>query len=459
MRQSRRALLATAGAACLAGCTGVMGSDESDTDTPDGETEPGTATDSGPGGNPGTTTPDTSGPGTGTEAPGTDAGPGTGTATGTPTETGPTELGSQLEGFEDLEYWYTLSDQGSIEATGDGAYRGPQSLRLRASGDDEFAGAFTAFSEPRNVSGKNLSLAVKVDAPQIAKLSVALLAPDRGNMVRMTRTFPGPQGAWVRSDMGVTTVRGDPDLSSVQEIRLVARRRDQNADEIDVTVDDIRLVDAPDTGYVTFTFDDTHESHYNRAFPMMEEYGFAGVEGVISDAVYRGDRLDVGNMREMADAGWDMASHPKVGSTLLTEYSERRQRQIIRDNKQFLEQKGFRDGARHFLTPKNMVGPTTMELVSEFHESLYTFGGMPNGRPPTTNYYNSRITAANNDTIREYVDNAARFGQHLVLNSHAIGSGGGDLAEDDFRAILDYVDQAEVEVVTCSDVLELQSQG
>jgi len=436
----------------LAGCAGVTGSNESETDTPGDGSD--SSTD-------GTDTPsDGTGGGSTTDAPdGTDTDSGTDTGTGSQGGSASlTDAGKQFEGFENLEYWFTLSNQGSIEAVSEGAYRGSQSLRLQAGGDDAFAGAFTSFSEPRDFSGKNLSLAAKVEKPSIAKLSVALLAPDKNNMVRMTRTFPGPDGEWVRSDMGVTDVRGDPDLSAVQEVRLVARRRDQDDDTIDLTVDDMRLVDAPETGYVTLTFDDTHDSHYKTAFPMMEEYGFKGVEGVISDAVYRGDRLDVGMMQEMSKAGWDMASHPYVGSKLLTEYSEAKQRSIIEGNKQFLDQKGFEEGARHFLTPKNMIGPATKRIVEDVHESLYTFGGMPNGLPKTTSYYNSRITAANNDTIREYIDYAAEYGQHLVLNHHAIGTGSGQLPEDDFAALLEYIDGADVEVVTCSDVLAMQAQ-
>lgn len=452
MRQSRRAFLATAGAVGFAGCTGVTGSNDS-TDTPEGSDE----TDGGATGTPsGTTASGGAGSGTGTAADPAGTDTGTGAGTGAAAERSLTDVGSQFEGFEDLEYWFTLSDQGSMEAVSDGAYRGSQSLRLRASGEDSFAGAFTSFSDPRDFSGKNVSIAAKVRKPSIAKLSVALLAPDTRNMVRLTRTFPGPVGAWVRSDMGVTAVRGDPDLSAVQEVRLVARRHDQNGSAIDVTVDDMRIADAPDTGYVTLTFDDTHESHYETAFPKLEEYGFPGVEGVISDAVYRGDRLDIGMMAEMSNAGWDMASHPYVGDTLLTKYSPEKQRSLITQNKQFLEDKGFSDGARHFLTPKNMVGPATMRIVEDVHESLYTFGGMPNGLPQSTGYYNGRITAANTDPVKRYIDFAAEYGQHLVLNHHAIGSGSGALPESDFEALLEHIDSADVEVVTCSDVLAMR---
>lgn len=422
----------TAGAASLAGCTGVF--DQGGSGTTDGTPETGTT---------GTTAPEN-----GTASPGN--------SPSLPVR----DVGSQFEEFESLDHWYTLNNQGTISAVSEGAYRGEQSLQLKATPDDQFAAAFTSFSEPQDMSGKSLSLAVKVQSPDIAKLSVALLAPDTQNMVRMTRTFPGPVGAWVRSDMGTTLVRGEPDLGAVEEMRLVGRRRPgQDDPPIDLVVDDIRLADAPDTGNVTLTFDDTAASHYRTAFPLMEEYGFPGVEAVISDAVGRSDRLNLRMMREMSDAGWDMASHPYVGAQFLTEYTAEEQRSRIEENKQYLVEKGFDEGARHFLVPKNVVGPETMDIVAEVHETLYTFGGMPDGAPPTTNYYSSTISASNSDPLKEKIDYTATYGDHLTLTVPSIGTGRGQMSERDFEELLDYIDQAEVEVVTCSQALDNQSKG
>jgi peptidoglycan/xylan/chitin deacetylase (PgdA/CDA1 family) len=260
-----------------------------------------------------------------------------------------------------------------------------------------------------------------------------------------------PTDHWVRVDFGTTTVRRDPTLSEVQEIRIVCRRRGGADKPVDFAIDDLRTVDAPKKGKVMLTFDDTHESHYDRAFPAMKEYGFAGVEGVIAEAVDNRDRLDVGMMRRMRDEGWDMASHPLTRGTLLPEFSEANQRQRITENKQFLDRNGFRNGARHFLTPQNLVGPNTYDIVREHHDSLFTFGGMPNGLSPTTTYNFGRINASNPESVREYVDYAARFGQLVVVNHHAIGPE--TIPEDQFRSELEYIDQADVEVVTASDVV------
>lgn len=360
--------------------------------------------------------------------------------------------GSQFDGFENLDRWYVLNQRGSLAGAGD-AYKGPQSMHLKSGG--KYVGAFKAFSSPKDMSGKNLSLAVKVNKPQVWKLTVELLAPDRGNKVEMTRTMPGPVDTWVRMDMGVTREVRNPDLSSVQEIRIIARDRGNNR-PLDLFVDDLRLIDRPDQSYVMLSFDDVWKSHYTTALPMMQERGFKGVEGVVSDAVYGENRLDVGMMRKMRDAGWDMASRPR-STQYLTELSPEEQRRKIERNKQFLDRKGFQDGARHFLTPSRRRGPKTMEIVREFHDTMFTFGGAPTGLPSTTRYNYSRINTANSPGVKQLIDLTAKYNQLLVCRTKDIGNADGAISKKNFEAVLDYVKKADVKVVTASDLLEMQS--
>jgi len=441
-RQTRRAFLGGLGAVVVAGCSSSSGpsgsTDNPDpSETPDGQTPSSTTP---------TTTPT---PGSGS---GTDTGTGTDGTTTTPGGGGSLDLpGEQVDDFESFDGWYVLSNQGELSAQTNDPYAGSQSAHVQSQSGDSFGAIYKAFTEPRDFSNANLSLAIKLTKPEIAKISVALLAPDRGNMVRMMRTMPGPTDRWVRVDFGTTTVERDPTLSSVQEIRIVGRHRDGADEPVEFAVDDLRAVEPPKKGRVMLTFDDCHETHYDRAFAAMQDYGFEGVEGIIAEAVDNRDRLDIGMMREMRDAGWDMASHPLTRGTLMPEFSERNQEQRITDNKEFLDRNGFRNGARHFLTPQNLVGPNTFDIVQEHHDSLFTFGGMPNGLTSTTNYNFGRVNATNLDAVKQHIDYAERFGQMVVLNHHAIAPD--KIPEEQFKAELEYIDQAGVEVVTASDVV------
>ena len=437
-RKTRRAFLGTAGAVAFGGCLSSFRS--SGTDGAPGET--GTPTQI-----PSETAPTTP----------SQTNSGTDTDTDTPTPTGtPSDLaglpGEQRDGFESFDRWFVLSGQGELTAESDDPYAGSQSAHVTSESGDSYGAIFKSYSGPQDFTGKNLSLAVKLEKPEIAKISVDLLAPDRGNIVRMMRTLPGPTGTWVRVDFGTTEVRREPDLSQVQEVRIICRRRDGVDEPVEFSVDDFRAVERPSKGRVMLTFDDIHDSHYQTAFPVMQEYGMSGVEGVIAEAVGNGDRLDVGEMRQMRDDGWDMASHPLTRGTPMPEFSRANQEQRIRENQEFLGRNGFRKGARHFLTPQNRVGPNTRELVRKYHDTLFTFGGMPNGLAPTTTYNFGRINSGNLDLVKRYVDYAERYGQMVVINHHVLGSGG--LSESQFRSQVEYIDGADVEVVTASDLVD-----
>lgn len=431
-RHTRRALIGTIGSLTVAGCTGQFGS-------PDGS---GNETDTG--------TP------TGTGQP-TAAGTDTATAAETTTPSSSSgRIGTQFEDFEDLERWYALQGYGEVSATSNDAYQGSQSMRLQSSGD--VAAGYHAFTSPKDMSGKNVSLAVKVNSPLLAKLRVELLAPDRGNKVVMGRTMQGPTDTWVRLDMGVTQESREPELSAVQEVRVIAQRTG-GSEPVDVVVDDLRLVDRPEKAYVMLGFNDAYRSHYETVFPMMQEFGFSGVEGVVSDVVYGQNRLDVGMMREMRDAGWDMASRPGA-EDYLPQLSAERQRELFERNKQFLARKGFPDGAKHFITPYGRRSAKTMEIVGELHETMFTYGGMPNGLPSTTLQNLSFIDAGNTQPVKTLVDLAAKYNQFLVATTGSVGSDEDSaISESDLRAFLEYVDAADIEVVTATDMLEMQGQA
>jgi peptidoglycan/xylan/chitin deacetylase (PgdA/CDA1 family) len=420
--QTRRTFLAAAGGIGLAGCSSAFGNPGSDGTEPNGTTE--------------TTQPQP-----------------TSTRTATPAGKLGNLPGEQFEDFEDLERWFPIGDNGTVEPSTADPYVGTQSASVTAEDGRPYGSLFKAFEEPVDFTGKNLSLAVKVSEPEISKVAIDLLAPDRGNKVRMMRTLSGPTDRWLLMDFGVPSGARQPDLSAVHEIRITCRHRGGVREPVEFAVDDLRLVDQPERGAVLLTFDDSHRSHYEEAFSRMREYGMPGVEGVIAETVYRQGRLDVGQLREMSSAGWDVASHPFTSGRRLSEFAPEEQERRITENKQFLDRKGFRDGARHLTVPQNFRGPETYELIAEHHDTMFTFGGMPNALPSTTTLNYGRINAPSADTVRRFVDYAEEFGQLVVVNHHVLGGDEG-LSLDVFEDELEYVDAADVDVVTATDLLE-----
>ncbi|ELY42002.1 polysaccharide deacetylase family protein [Natronorubrum tibetense] len=360
--------------------------------------------------------------------------------------------GETIEDFEDLDSWASMIDAGTLETETDDPYAGSQSARLRATEDTERAAVYQVRSDGVDLTARNLSLAVNFSGRDQLHLTLELHAPNSRNAYAMERTLTGPTDRWVRVDFGTSDVDGDPDLTDVREIRLTARRRGDQSGSIDCRIDDLRAVDRPETGKVMLLFDGTLESHYEHALEPMAAYDFAGVEAVIYEALGESDRLTIDQLEELDAAGWDMAARPRTGAQFLHDYSPAEQEGAIRRTKAFLENRGFEDGARHFVTPRNVLGPETIDLVREYHEQAFRYGGGPNALPLSDPHNVGVFSGSDGETTKRYIDRAAEYGQLAVLHFEHIGEDG--LSTDDFEELLEHVDDADVEVVTASELLE-----
>src|SRR5699024_3577620 len=94
-------------------------------------------------------------------------------------------------------------------------------------------------------------------------------------------------------------------------------------------------------GAVVLTFDDGHHTQFDTAKPIMDEFGYPGVVGVIPCLVGNEIRMDRQQLHSMAADGWEMASHPQIEGTPLPTLSKQRQRDAIERSKQWLIDEGF----------------------------------------------------------------------------------------------------------------------
>ncbi|WP_327054154.1 polysaccharide deacetylase family protein [Halomicrococcus gelatinilyticus] len=422
-RQTRRTFLAAVGAAGLAGCAGITDSGGTPSSTTDGTT-------------------------TGSPGDGTSNGDGT-----TPSGQGGAR---QLEDFEKLQKWHPVEGMGSLNASKD-SYTGSQAARVKGGSTNEgkiFSAQFG--SDGLDLSGQNLSFAYKCTSHDFSKISVELHAPDSGHVVELKRTVLGPKDTWMRINLGTTDVMRPKsvDLSKVYQIRIVGRPRDHTSNEpVEFLVDDLQAVPTPKKGKVMLTFDDGLASHYTKAYEKMKQYGFPGVDAVITEAVYDDGFLTTGQMREMTNDGWEMMAHPNVGSTPMPELSRKKQKSLMTSSKQWLKRHGF-DGHSYLAVPKNAVGKDTFALAQKHFDLTFTFGGGPSALPVTTkDAILPRIYADDVRKVKRMVDFAAEYKQLTVPLFHRIGGKNG-LPEKDFETILKYVKKKDVDVVTPSDLKE-----
>lgn len=361
--------------------------------------------------------------------------------------------GESIEEFESLDKWSALIDSGKLEAGTDDPYAGAQSAHLTASEGTEAAGIYKSIPDGMDLAGKNLSLAVKFTGRKQLRLTLELFAPNSQNAHVLQRTLIGPADRWVRVDFGIGRIETQPDLSDVRQIRLSVRRRGDMSGRIDCQVDDLRVVDRPKTGKVMLLFDGILESHYTDALEIMKSYDYAGVEAVIPEAIGEDGRLTIDRLGEMKDAGWDMAARPRTGSKFLHEFSPDMQKGMIERTKRHLEELGFENGAKHFITPRNILSPTARDLVEEYHEQAFRFGGGPNALPLTDPYNLGFFSGTAGEVTDRYVDYAAEYGQLAVLQFDYFGSEKG-ITTSEFESVLKYIDGKSVEVVTATELLE-----
>ncbi len=430
---TRRKFIATLGAAgtmSLAGCSSIMGGDSS---------SPGTST----------------------------ATNGTGTSAGSQTKSSGTENnkntdkksnedkkapGTSVDDFEgDVGSRWGISF-GRFKVAKQDSFQGKQSLALepKKNAKQPVAKIFKSFyPKALDLSKHDLSLAVKVNKPKDIKISAEVIAPAKSSMLTATRYIPLELDGWVRFDLGYTGVKGQPAMDSVSQVNIqIGPLTDQN--DFQVLIDDLRKIPKPKKGKVMFQFDDAHISAYNKAYPILKENGWPGAVGIIPDAINSEDRMTDQMMKEMGKASWDMMGH---AGQLLPNLKEQEQRRVLQNVKRYLDVKGFKKGARHFVAPNSRVNSTTLSLIDELYETGYLFGACPNNaQHPSNPSFISRVQGPSVRGARRAVDVAEKTNQLVVISYHIIGDGG--TPENQFREVVDHVKKKDVDVITPSQLID-----
>ncbi|MFB9809003.1 polysaccharide deacetylase family protein [Haladaptatus pallidirubidus] len=353
-----------------------------------------------------------------------------------------------------------MERQGTLKKSTKQKYEGSQSAHIiggkQTKAGKIFRADFAQDGGPADLSNKNLSLAFKCTSHDFVKIAVQLFAPDRGHIVEMKRTLYGPKGKWVRVNLGVTSAQRPKsvDLSKVYQMRIVGRPNDSNSSKpVNFFVDDVKTVPAPKKGMVMLTFDDGLKSQYTKAFKMMKQYGFPGVDAVITDAVYDDGFLTQSNMRKMTENGWDMIAHPNAQATSLDQRPAKEQEKLMLDAKNWLKQYGY-NGHKYMAVPKNILGPKTFELAQKHFDATMSFGASPNAVPVIQkDAVLSRMYGDGSlQKTKQMIDYAARYKQLSPLLFHKIGGDG--FPQQKFKQVLEYIKQSNVDVVTLSDLEE-----
>ena len=86
------------------------------------------------------------------------------------------------------------------------------------------------------------------------------------------------------------------------------------------------------------SFDDGHMNNYTNAFPIMQKYGFTGILYLAANYIGAEDYLNVDQIKEMTDVGWEVGSH-SISHRNLTQLEPEQQRMEVVESRAILESK------------------------------------------------------------------------------------------------------------------------
>lgn len=360
------------------------------------------------------------------------------------------DRGESWQDCESFEEWDVLS--GSLAPSTENVYRGSQSAHLTSAGDDE-----TRVRIPLDgfdLTKTSFSLAIYTEHPgHHYSPSFDVNAPECERKLHFRTRHKIDEPGWIRYDLGVNHISA---LKSAHNSYMTISWAGRG---VDWYLDDIRAVPIESDPKLFVQFDDSLRTAYETAFPIMEEYGITATNFAITGREGANRHLTLSQMKEMQEAGWEFGSHThthrRTGELSLDE-----QREELEKSKQWLLDHGFTQAASTFAYPFGSFSTDTMDIAADYYDFA------THGQRGAMN----RLVSSPLSVNRHPADNAERSmalidlllddripADTLVLYYH-------DVIEDhdvwinpeDFRTTMAYIDERNVDCRLTSELRDHQ---
>ena len=260
-----------------------------------------------------------------------------------------------------------------------------------------------------------------------------------------------------------------PTLKDLKNTRYITLRTTRAAGETSiVTFDRVLTYERSSSkGKVTLTFDDGFDNVFTEAKRIMDEYGFPGVAYVNTGTIGTSGKLTLEELQKMQQLGWDISSHGKDHTDLVTGglTSAQVRDQMVGD-KQWLLKHGFYKGAQHFATPYGSYNDAVLAEIKRTyvtHRTVKERSTIVETYPPANPYELPIRTVLNTNTVEDiqgWIDLVSVNRGWLILMFHRIEDPADvftKVTPTVFKGMVDYLAEADVDVVTMSDVLSQNS--
>lgn len=352
--------------------------------------------------------------------------------------------GFPLINFQNLNTIKTI--EGEVSPYSDDSVVGTQAARFISGENSQVIADIPIDTD---LSQHTLSLAIEKLAGA-DKINISICAPDDENRIEGSLTVEGDAN-FQRVDICWQGQVGNPSLSQAEKLQI--RCESTNSD---IIVDDLRAIQQPnlDIPLVCFTFDDSLTSHYEQAFQIMNDYGFCGTVYTITGKVGSPGMLNIDQMREMYEYGWEFASHT-VSHEPLTEQTQSEINSEIKDSKQWLTNHGFQRGSGHFAPPYSDYNNEIMDKIMKYYHT--STGSQESGcigqRFASTGLVH-RFHGDDKKTVKKSVDNLMNDQiptNLMILTYHDIGNEDW-ISIPDFKEIVEYIAKRQIQVITIDEL-------
>ncbi|SIR75172.1 polysaccharide deacetylase family protein [Natronorubrum thiooxidans] len=362
--------------------------------------------------------------------------------------------GDSFDDFSDLEGWEVV--RGSGEADTDVVFDGDQSFKLESNGSENIIAERSL--EGEDLTEMDLSFAIRTTTPQSIAINLRLIDRFGSDKIYSLReiTYRSPDIGWFRSSPGVfQQTQIEPTMNQLETLQIQVLH---SMPEAEVWIDDLRTHETPDQGYVMLSWDDGESDYYEVASPLHDEYGFRTVQAPVPRWTQQGrdGHMTISELQERQDEGDQIVVHGT--HTRIHEEDEDQIETRLRSDKQWYLDNEF-EGADYIVYPHNSYDKTSLEHKTDYH---YCGGFNQAGNVNTTNVYGfdplalPRTIGWDLDISKRCVDLAAEHNQCTILNFHTFEADN-TMPEDDYEALLEHIDNADVEVITFDDLWELRT--
>ena len=343
-----------------------------------------------------------------------------------------------FDDFEDVGPWQEFL--GSMHVDTERSALGTQSV-VMSPNDDGTARIRRELEEPIDVRDVAPGIATTADGP--GWVLIQLQDPD-GNYVEYSQRIQG-NTPFVRTNYGLTRVRGDPDPDRVTLIQFV---RWFHGSGTQFWVDDLHFVPEPDTGKVMIHFRGGHESHHERGLPLLEEFDLTGTAFVPTERIGSGGSwLTVDELDGLASSGWTIGSYGALGRPVSGLGDDDLNREIA-SSRAWLDEHGYGDGPHVFAFPDAQYDEAAYELVQQEYDLAFSGQSRSQGYAGNQHLCTVAEPPSNAEEGAELVDWTAEIGGITSIPFDALDDGSLAALEAAAERLADHRSTGDLELLT-----------